>query len=288
MVTVTQNQLVTRAAIASVITAGILLLAKTGAWSASDSASVLSSLLDSLMDIAASVINFFAIRFALVPPDNDHPFGHSKAEGLAALMQSAFILGSVVMLLLHLFDRIVQPVELQALPESIGVMAFSTIATVLLVMYQRYVYRKTGSLAVKADSAHYFGDILTNIAVIFALVGALLGFIWLDIVVAIIVAMTLIFSVINIVREALAVLMDQALDPDDEAELIRTIQEMDGVKGFHNLKTRQSGIVQFIQFHLELDGDQLLRDAHDTGRALEARIRERFPRAEVIIHHYPV
>jgi ferrous-iron efflux pump FieF len=182
----------------------------------------------------------------------------------------------------------VKPVELQALPESIGVMAFSTIATLLLVLYQRYVYRKTGSLAVKADSAHYFGDILTNIAVIFALVGAMLGFIWLDIVVAVIVALTLTFSVINIVREALAVLMDQALDPDDEARLIETIQETDGVKGFHDLKTRQSGMVQFIQFHLELDGDQLLRDAHDTGRSLEVKIRERFPRAEVIIHHYPV
>jgi ferrous-iron efflux pump FieF len=288
MATVNHGHLVTRAAIASVITASVLLLAKTGAWSASDSASVLSSLLDSLMDIAASVINFFAIRFALVPPDEDHPFGHSKAEGLAALMQSAFILGSVAMLLLHLLDRIVKPVELQALPESIGVMAFSTIATLLLVLYQRYVYRKTGSLAVKADSAHYFGDILTNIAVIFALVGAMLGFIWLDIVVAVIVALTLTFSVINIVREALAVLMDQALDPDDEARLIKTIQETDGVKGFHDLKTRQSGMVQFIQFHLELDGDQLLRDAHDTGRSLEAKIRERFPRAEVIIHHYPV
>jgi ferrous-iron efflux pump FieF len=280
--------LIKRAAAASLVTATVLLLSKAAAWSASDSASVLSSLLDSLMDIAASLINFFAIRYALMPPDDEHPFGHSKAEGLAALMQSAFILGSATMLLLHVIDRLLKPQELTALPESIGVMAFSTLATVCLVMYQRYVWRKTGSLAVKADSAHYFSDILTNIAVIVALVGAMWGVLWLDAVIALLVAAVLVYGVFTIVKEALAVLMDQSLDADDEAALINIINSTEGVLGYHDLKTRQSGVVQFVQFHLELAADQSLKQAHATGEVLEQRILERFARAEILIHHDPI
>lgn len=276
------------AALASMTVATILLFSKAAAWSASDSASVLSSLLDSLMDIAASVINFFAIRYALMPADDDHPFGHTKAEGLAALMQSAFILGSAVMLLLHVVERIFDPQPLQALSESIGVMVFSTVATVGLVTYQRWVARKTGSLAVKADSAHYVGDILTNIAVIAALLAASFSVLWLDPVVALLIAGVLIVSVVNIVREALAVLMDQAMSSDDEQVLIDIISSAEGVRGHHDLRTRQAGVVQFIQFHLELDGSQPLSRAHAVGDALEKRILEQFPRAQVLIHHDPV
>ena len=112
------------------------------------------------MDIVASMVNFFAIRYALMPADNDHPFGHYKAEGLAALVQSAFILGSAVVLLVHVLDRLANPQALHALSESIGVMLFSTVATIVLVLYQRWVYTKTGSLAIKADSAHYYGCLL--------------------------------------------------------------------------------------------------------------------------------
>ncbi|MEL7401001.1 MAG: cation diffusion facilitator family transporter, partial [Pseudomonadota bacterium] len=159
-------RLVKQAAYASMCVAGVLLLSKLVVWSLSDSTSVLSSMLDSLMDIVASLVNFFAIRYALMPADEDHPFGHSKAEGIAALLQAAFICGSVTMLLLHVADRLLNPQALAAIPESIAVMAFSTLLTTALVLYQRWVHRKTGSLAVKADSAHYASDILTNVAVI--------------------------------------------------------------------------------------------------------------------------
>lgn len=282
------GHLIKRAAIASIATAVILLLAKAGAWAASDSASVLSSMLDSLMDIAASVINFFAIRYALMPADDDHPFGHTKAEGLAALMQSAFIFGSATMLLLHVLDRMVEPQALHAVPESIGVMVFSTIATIALVGYQRFVWKKTGSLAVKADSAHYVGDILTSIAVVVALLGTYWELYWLDPLVALLIALVLLYGVIGIAKDALVVLMDKALEPEDEADLVKLIEETDGAHGYHDLRTRQSGVMQFIQFHLELDGAQQLRQAHDIGDALEQRIRERFPRAEVLIHHDPI
>ncbi|AHK16359.1 MULTISPECIES: cation diffusion facilitator family transporter [Thalassolituus] len=277
-----------RAALASMATGIILLIAKIFAWSASDSASVLSSLLDSSMDIVASMVNFFAIRYALMPADNDHPFGHYKAEGLAALVQSAFILGSAVVLLVHVLDRLANPQALHALSESIGVMLFSTMATIVLVLYQRWVYTKTGSLAIKADSAHYYGDILTSLAVVVALLAANWQVYWLDPAVALIIALVLLYSVYGIVRDGLNVLMDRALEEEDEHALIDLISNCEGVRGYHDLRTRQSGVVQFIQFHLELDGTQSLKSAHAIGDRLEAQIQERFPRAEILVHHDPV
>ncbi|MDK2777944.1 MAG: cation diffusion facilitator family transporter [Pseudomonadota bacterium] len=288
MTTTPDSVLIKRAATASIATATILLLAKVFAWSISDSSSVLSSLLDSLMDIAASVVNYFAIRYALMPADDDHPFGHTKAEGLAALIQSAFILGSATFLLLHVVDRLLHPQALTSLDESIAVMVFSVIMTSLLVAYQRWVYRKTRSLAIKADSAHYYGDILTSAAVVVALLAAYWDVNWLDPVVALGIALVLLYSVYGIVRDALEVLMDKAMPEDEEEELKALISACPGVRGFHDMKTRQAGAIQFIQIHLDLDGDQPLRSAHAIGNEVERAILARFPRAEIIVHHDPV
>lgn len=280
--------LIRRAAKASIATASLLLVAKVFAWTASDSASVLSSLLDSMMDIGASLVNYFAVRYALMPADDDHPFGHTKAEGLAALVQSAFILGSAVVLLLHVLDRLLHPQALTALEESIGVMLLSVVATTALVLYQRWVYRQTHSLAIKADSAHYYGDILTSVAVVVALLGSYYGHYWLDPVVALGIAGVLLYSVYGIVMDALQVLMDKAMPEEDEKALHELILTCNGVRGVHDLKTRQAGAIQFIQMHLELDGQQSLRSAHSIGDSVERAILARFPRAEIIIHHDPV
>lgn len=281
-------RLIKAAAIASLSTAVILLAAKMFAWVVSDSTSVLSSLLDSLMDIAASAVNFYAVRYALVPADRDHPFGHTKAEGIAALIQSAFILGSAAVLLLHVIERLLNPHPVTALEESIGVMLFSALATTALVLFQRYVYRQTGSLAIKADSAHYYGDILTSLAVVGALLAAYWEQYWLDPVVALVVALVLLSSVLEIIKAALAVLMDQAMEPDDLSRLRQTVLSCPGVRGCHDLLTRQSGAVQFIQLHLELDGQQSLYDAHAIGRQVELAIQAQFPQAQIIIHQDPV
>jgi len=282
------EKLIKQAAYASIAVATLLLLSKLVVWSMSDSTSVLSSMLDSLMDIVASVVNFIAIRYALMPADDDHPFGHNKAEGIAALLQAAFICGSITVLLLHVFDRLMNPRELAALPESIGVMVFSALITVALVLYQRWVDARTGSLAVKADSQHYLGDILTNLAAAVALIGTALGWLWLDPAVALLIALVLLKSVHEIIVLALDVLMDKALEPEQEAQLEQIIMEQPEVRGFHNLKTRQAGTKQFIQLDLELDGEQSLSDAHRTGHKVHDAIHAHFPQAEIIIHQEPV
>lgn len=282
------SALMKTAASASLLTAITLLVAKIFAWSLSDSTSVLSSLLDSLMDIVASAVNFYAIRYALMPADEDHPFGHTKAEGIAALVQSAFILGSSVLLLLQVGERLVNPKAISAVNESVGIMVFSVLLTTALVAFQRYVSRKTKSLAVAADAAHYYGDILTGIAVIVALLVADLGWYWADPLIALLIAAVLLFSVFGIMRSALAMLMDEALSPEDEEKLRQTVLACEEVKGVHDILTRRSGRTDFIQLHLELDGKQSLSAAHSITKKVEYRIRAAFPDAQIIIHQDPV
>lgn len=281
-------RLLKAASYASVLTALTLLCAKIFAWSISDSTSVLSSLLDSLMDIVASLVNFYAIRYALMPADDDHPFGHSKAEGIAALVQSAFILGSSALLLLQVGERLVNPKAVGAVGESVSVMVFSIALTSVLVVFQRYVSKKTDSLAVQADAAHYYGDILTGIAVILALLVADRGWYWADPLMALIIAVVLLHSVSSIVRSALAVLMDEALSPEDEEKLKQIARSHPQVQGVHDLLTRRSGRITFIQLHLELNGEQSLTAAHSITKQVERSIRAAFPDAQLIIHQDPV
>lgn len=282
------STLLKRAAVASILTALLLLFAKVFAWTLSDSTSVLSSMIDSLMDIAASGINLIAIRYALMPADEDHQFGHGKAEGIAALIQSAFILGTAVLLLLQVFERLLNPRPIQALEESVGVMLFSALATLLLVLYQRYVYKRTQSLAIRSDAAHYVSDILTSLVVVVALICSSFGYYWVDPLVALFIVLVLLYGVYGIVRAALAVLMDEALDNATETQIRNIVLGCAGVKGLHNLQTRQAGNGEFIQLHLELDGQQSLEQAHSITIAVEALVQAAFPRARIIIHQDPV
>ncbi len=276
------------AAIFSMCVAACLILMKGFAWLDTDSSSVLASFADSSLDIIVSLINFFAIRLAFTPADKEHPFGHGKAESLAALMQSAFISGSAFVLLLHAGERMVNPKELVAWESAIWVMAVSLVLTLVLIAYQRWVYLRTGSLAVKADSAHYVSDVLANIAVIFALVGASSGLFWLDPLIAGIIVMALLHSAYGIGKEALNMLMDHALDPEVEQFVKQLVAKNDMFLGCHDIKTRQSGNVQFIQLHLDFKNNCLLIDAHEEGERLVSDIIAKYPRADVLIHHDPV
>jgi ferrous-iron efflux pump FieF len=276
------------AAIFSIIVAAILILGKGVAWVDSDSASILASFADSSLDIIVSLINFFAIRLAFSPADKEHPFGHGKAESLAALMQSAFIAGSAFVLLLHASERLINPQPIASWQLATWVMAVSLVLTIVLVIYQRWVYSKTGSLAVKADSAHYFSDILATIAVIVALLGAQWNIIWLDPAVAILIVVALLKSAWDIAKEALNMLMDHALDPEVAKTIKNIVAGNTSILGCHDIKTRQSGNVQFIQVHLDFAANVSLFHAHTQGEWLVAEIVEKYPRADVLIHHDPV
>jgi ferrous-iron efflux pump FieF len=272
---------------ASVATAAILIAAKLVAWVMTGSVSVLASLVDSMMDVAASLINLFAVRYSLMPADHEHRFGHGKAESLAGLAQTTFISGSAVFLILQSVDRLLHPRPLEDVGIGVGVMVFAILATLALLILQRHVIRVTGSTAIKADALHYTTDVLTNVSIIIALL--LSGFGWqgVDALFALGIAAYILYSAWHIGHEAFQLLMDREL-PDDQRQRIREAAHSHGqVRGIHDLRTRRSGHDIFIQMHLELDDELSLFDAHGIADQVEARIREIHPEADILIHTDP-
>lgn len=272
---------------ASVLTAGILIVAKLIAWSVTGSVSLLASLVDSVMDSIASLINLFAIRYSLQPADEQHRFGHGKAEPLAGLAQAAFIAGSAFFLVFHAIDRLRFVRPLEQIGVGVGVMVLAIVLTLVLLIIQRYVISKTDSTAIRADSLHYLTDLLTNMSVLLALYLSTLGWTWADPVFAIAVAIYIFYSAFQIGHDAFQQLMDREL-PDDILEQIQaTAMNHAEVIGTHELRTRQAGHTRFVQLHLELDEKLPLKTAHAIADEVEAEILEFLPGAEVIIHQDP-
>ena len=273
---------------ASVATAILLVGLKTWAWLASGSVSLLASLVDSLTDSLASIVNLFAVRLALRPADDNHPFGHGKAESLSALAQSAFIGGSAVFLLLNAVERLLHPQPLQQTTLGIAVMLVSLLLTLALVLFQRWVLRRAHSQAVSADSLHYVTDFASNIVVLVALLLAAWGWPRADAVLALLLGGWIFWSAAKIAIEAVNTLMDKALPPADIARIEAAALAVPGVLGIHDLRTRLSGARHFIQMHIDLDARLNIVEAHDIAVAVAAQIRALFEEAEVIVHQDPV
>ena len=273
---------------ASVATAILLVSLKTWAWLASGSVSLLASLVDSLTDSLASIVNLFAVRLALRPADDNHPVGHGKAESLSALAQSAFIGGSAVFLLLNAVERLLHPQPLQQTTLGIAVMLVSLLLTLALVLFQRWVLRRAQSQAVSADSLHYVTDFASNIVVLVALVLAAWGWQRADAVLALLLGGWIFWSAAKIAIEAVNTLMDKALPPADVARIEAAALAVPGVLGIHDLRTRLSGARHFVQMHIDLDARLNIVEAHDIAVAVAAQIRALFEEAEVIVHQDPV
>jgi ferrous-iron efflux pump FieF len=280
--------LIRSAGLASVGVALTLVAIKLFAWVATDSVAVLSSLADSMLDLLASTMTLVAVHFAVEPADREHRFGHGKLEAVAGLVQACVILGSAAYVAIQAMQRLIAPVPLTAPAVGTGVIAVSLILTIALVLYQRHVARVTGSIAIGADRLHYVGDILTNIAVLIALLlSFLLGWHWADPLLGLIVVAVILASVRAIVLSAFDVLLDHELPTSRREEILSIVQAHAAVLGVHDLRTRTSGTQEFIQFHLELKPEIELRRAHEISHEVEAELRRRFPRAEVIIHAEP-
>lgn len=288
MTTASYSRLVTLAGVASTATAGILILAKFSVWLMTGSSSLLASLTDSLMDISASIINLIAIRYALIPADANHRFGHGKAESLASLAQAAFITGSAVVLVMSGFSRFLSPEPLRHLDVGIWVTLGALLLTLLLVLFQSYVVRQTGSQAVKADRLHYQSDLLFNLGVLLALWLSMYGWLWADGLFAVLLGLYILRGALHIGYEAIQTLLDRQLPPEEEKQIRELCCSVPGVHGIHDLRTRQSGPIRFIQLHLELDDALPLLRAHELADRAEERLRVVFPAADIIIHMDPV
>lgn len=283
------GRLLKSATYASVATALLLVGVKFAAWLATGSLSILASLIDSLMDVMASFINLMAIRFSLNPADDEHSFGHGKAEALAGLAQASFIAGSALILFMHGIERLASPAPLQSLGLGLGIMVFSILATLILITFQRYVIKKTNSTAIRADSLHYATDLLTNVFTIIALL--LTRFSWgliMDPLFSMIIALIIFRSAWQIGSQAVQLLMDQQLPRGQREVIEQIVLGHQQVLGMHDLRTRQSGQIAIIQFHLDLSATLPLAEAHSIGKDIEHLIKESFPGADVIIHQDPV
>lgn len=274
----------TRASLALAVT---LIALKAGAWSLTGSVSMLASLVDSAMDACASLMNLFAVRYALTPADQRHRFGHGKAESISALIQALLIILSAVFLVGEALGRLIEPEPLKSVTAGVAVTLFALVATVALVTFQRFVVARTGSTAIRADALHYSVDLATNGAILIALAMTGLGFTRVDSLLALGIAGYILWATRALLYDALNELLDREL-PDTTRDRIEALaRSHESVRGVHDLRTRSAGRVDFIELHIELDGDLRLSRAHRIADQVETMIREAIPSADVVIHMDP-
>lgn len=279
-------RLVRIATYTSVAIATSLLLLKGYAWWQTESVSILASLLDSAIDIAASIMIVIAVQIAQTPADKEHRFGHGNAEPLAALAQSIFISGSAIYLIIFSIDRLVHPQAVQAPTLGLIVMSISLIVTLGLLSFQRYVIHKTQSTAIKADALHYLSDVLANILVIITL--WLSAIHWLDPVIGFLIAAWIFYSAIQIVIEAGNQLLDHELPQEMREEIMKITLDTTGVLGMNDLRSYQSGPNRFVQFDLELEDSLSLFESHAITEEVTLKLKQRFTDLDVMIHQEPV
>ncbi len=280
--------LVRLATYASFSVAAILVVVKFFAWWTTDSVSLQATFIDSLLDAAASLINMLAVRHAQQPPNQFYRFGYGKAEALAALAQSLFIVGSAGWLATEVYSRILNPQTIQAPEIGIAVMVFAMVITFALIAFQRYVIKRSNSAAIRADSLHYRGDFLINGGVIISLLAS--GFFttkWVDPLCASLIIVYIVRTAWHIALDALCMLMDRELSDELRNHIIKLATQHPKVTGIHELRTRSSGLKNFIQLHLNLDGQMTLSQAHAIADEVEGAILKELPKSEVIIHQDP-
>lgn len=277
-----------RVTLLSVGTAAILVAIKIAAWWVSGSVALLASLADSGLDLLASLGTFFAVRYAVAPPDPEHRFGHGKAEAFASLMQAGLVFASAALIAREAIGDLFTPHPLKDTGWALAVMAASTVLTGLLITAQSRVLKQTASVAVSGDRAHYAADLASNII---ALVGiglaAWMGLGSFDAVAALIVAALLLWGAVSVFREASAQLMDRELSDEARAQIVKLMTKDARLTDVHQLRTRASGPFVHIQMHVDLDPELTLETAHQVIVAAEKRVLEAFPSADIIIHADP-
>jgi ferrous-iron efflux pump FieF len=273
---------------ASVCTALVLIFAKLYAYQDTGAVSLLASLVDSLLDVLASLVNFLAVRYALKPADDKHRFGHGKAEALAALLQAAFIIASAAFLVYESTQRLMHPIPLTQVSTGVAVMLFSILVTAALVLLQRAVVRRTNSATIKADSLHYQADLFSNAATLAAVLLAYYGFTQADPLFGLLIAAYLLVSTREVLAQALDELLDRELPDAQRQAMIDVALEHPRVLGVHDVRTRRSGRMPIVQMHLEMNDELTLREAHTIADAVETAILRLHPGADVVIHQDPI
>lgn len=285
--TTRSEKLVILASRVSVMVALFLLSLKFYAWIATGSMGILASLVDSLLDLCASIINLLAVRYAMAPADAEHRFGHGKAEALAGLGQAIFIASSAIFLLIYTIERLINPRLIESPEVGAWVMLVSLVVTFLLVSFQRYVVKITKSVAIKADSLHYAADFLTNIGILIGFALYYLGWLYADPIIALLIALYIFKSAMSIAYESVQLLLDRELPAEEQQQILDIALSYPFIIEVHDLRTRQSGQTKFIQFHAVLNGSLSLLCAHELIDQVNNALEDAFPGADILIHQDP-
>ena len=282
------GRLATKAALASVSLALVLVAAKAwAAWSTSSTA-MLGSLADTALDLLASITTLVGVRIAARPADRNHRFGHGKAEALVAMAQVMLITISALWIFWRAIERLLAGAETGAMELGIGVSLLAMAGTVALLWYQRRVIARTGSVAIKTDNLHYKSDLALNSAVIAALLlDQAAGISGADALFGIAIALWLLWGAWHAAAEAVDQLMDKEWPAEERDAFLAAAAEYPELGGLHDLRTRRSGLLRFVQFHVWVPADWTVRHAHDMLDPVEEKLQARFPGTEILIHVDP-
>ena len=278
----------TRAALASVALATVLLVAKAWAAYQTGSTAMLGSLADTALDVIASLTTLVGVRIAAMPADHDHRFGHGKAEALVAMAQVALITISAIGIGWRAIDRLINGAQTEAMGDGIAVSLIAIVFTFALLWYQRQVIARTGSVAIKTDNVHYKSDLMLNGAVIVALVlEQALHFAGADALFGIAIALWLVWGAFRASNEAINQLMDREWPEKERQQFLAAAATYPELQGLHDLRTRKSGTLRFVQFHVWVPAEWTVQEAHDRLDAVEEELQGRFPGTEILIHVDP-
>jgi cation diffusion facilitator family transporter len=277
-----------RVTLYSVATAAVLVAIKIAAWLASGSLALLASTADSGLDLLASLTTFYAVQFAVTPPDAEHRYGHGKAEGFASLLQAGLVFASAALIAQQAIVDLITPRPIQQGVWAVTVMAVSIVLTGLLLMAQGRVLKQTSSVAVSGDRAHYAADLASNVIALIGIAAtAWLGIARLDAIAALGIAALLLWGAVGVFREASGQLMDHELPDEVRARIVELMTEDRRLTDVHQLRTRAAGPYVHIQMHVDLDPELTLEAAHQVIVAAENRVLDAFPSADIIIHADP-
>ena len=276
------------AAIASISTAMFLVALKLWAVWQTSSVALLGSLADSALDLVASLVTLLGVVIAARPADSTHRFGHGKAESLAAIFQVMLIAVSAAGIAMRSGQALIDGERIAAAEEGIAVSVIAILATFALLAFQRYVLARTRSVAIHADHVHYQSDLLLNLAVIVALVlDRYAGVPWADPLFGLAIAAWLLWGAWRAGAEAVDHLMDREWPEEKRRRFVEVAARHPELARLHDLRTRTSGGIDFVQFHVDLPGDYTVEKAHDIIDRVEQELGLEFPEAELLIHIEP-
>ena len=283
------DPLVRSASIASLLVASTLIVLKYYGWVATTSVSLLGSLADSLIDFLASVFVFVAISYSMLPADAKHRFGYDKSEGLAAFVQSLFIGISGIYVCFEAIKRLLNPSNINQPSIAIWIILVSIVLTLALVMYQKYVVKKSKSIAIESDQYHYLTDTFINLSVLFSIViTGWTRFVFIDALVGLLISGVVLYTSVTLLKKSFKILLDQEIQSDDRDRIREIALDHPKVLGFHDLRTRDTGRKYIIQFHLELDPNMSLMESHEITDEVTDNVLKLYPDSELIIHTDPL